>query len=414
MKGVEMNTTMFFGAATSAYQVEGWNVFADWWMEEQNGRLPLSLEAVDHWNRWEEDFLLMASAGFTAYRFSISWPRVEPQEGRWDVRALERYRRMLERLHELKITPVVTLHHFVNPYWFYRQGGWLRPDAPLAFQKYVRVVLQHLGDLASIWITFNEPVVYAYHGFLEGIWPPFLRSLRKTYRVLRHILLAHELATQVIREYCPDARVGIAKHLIDFRPAGRGLSEKVASRVHRMFNQDVLDILVTGKMRMPYGREDLGKTLDFIGVNYYMTRTFRFSLRAFTRFFAQEVPTESLYPNTMGWSMDASGLEGVLRFAASYGLPLWITENGIATAEGHEDPVRETFIRDHLQVVRRMRDEGLPVEGYLYWSLLDNYEWAEGFEKRFGLVEVDYTTLERRPRTSFMAYPRLVQDIVGA
>ena len=405
--------TFHFGTATSAYQVEGWNVFADWWMEEQNGRLPLSMEAVDHWHRWEEDFLLMASAGFTAYRFSISWPRVEPHEGQVDRKALETYRTMLGRLHELGITPVVTLHHFVNPYWFYRQGGWLRPESPVAFQKFVRVVLQHLSDLVSIWIPFNEPVVYAYHGFMEGIWPPFIRDLRKVFRVLRHMLLAHRLAVEVIREYCPDARVGIAKHLVDFRPAGRGLHEKVARRVHRMFNQDVLDILVHGTMRMPYGREHLGPSLDFIGVNYYMTRTLRFSLRAPGQFFTREVETESRYPNTMGWTMDAAGFENVLRFAGRYGLPIWITENGIATDEGHEDPVREMFIRDHLQVVRRLREEGLPVEGYLYWSLLDNYEWAEGFKKRFGLVEVNRTTLERSPRTSLMRFPGMIRELFG-
>ncbi len=406
------SSPILYGTATSAYQVEGMNVFADWWMEEQNGRLPVSLEAVDHWNRWEEDFLLMASAGMTAYRFSLSWPRIEPLPGRVDSRALDRYRRMVGRLHEIGLVPLVTLHHFVNPYWFYRKGGWLLPEAPLVFQRYVRTVVQALGDLVPYWITLNEPVVYAYHGFLEGIWPPFHRSFRQTFRVLAHLVRAHTLAYQTIKEHVPTARVGIAKHLIAFRPhRNAGKDRWVVHRIRRMFNEDVPMMIREGRLFPPYGNATLTPALDFLGINYYMTRTFTFSIRAPFRLFAREVPRTSAYPNTMGWTLDAEGFREVLQWARSLHLPLWITENGIATHEGHEDPVRQQFIRDHLRVLREERDRGLPVEGYLYWSLLDNYEWAEGFRPRFGLVEVDYATLACKPRASLHRFASIVREI---
>lgn len=408
---MNMKPPILFGAATSAYQVEGMNVFADWWMEEQKGNLPPSMEAVDHWNRWEEDFLLLKSAGLQAYRFSLSWPRIQSLPDRIDHQALDTYRKMVGNLRAFGVLPLVTLHHFVNPYWFARQGGWLHPESPQRFQKFVGIAVRALGDLVSHWITLNEPVVYAYQGFLKGQWPPFYKHTCSAFRVMDHLAQAHRLAYLTIKEHLPEAKVGIAKHMVAFRPYRDSFLDRwTAQRVHQTFNQQFID-----KIRESFhpSQKDTPLLLDFLGINYYMIRTVRFWPWTPFELFSKEVPSDTHYPNTMGWPMEAGGLGEILHGIIKQGIniPLWITENGIATDEDQEDSLRQQFIRDHLEVIREARTEGIPIEGYLYWSLLDNYEWAEGFGPRFGLIAVDRTTQDRIPRRSLNRFRIIVQEV---
>ncbi len=390
-----------FGAATSAYQVEGHDPAADWAWYAREGGVPPCDQAVDHWRRWKEDFLLLNAFGYSAYRFSLSWSRIQPEPDRWDDRALDRYAVMLDELHRLGITPLVTLHHFVNPWWISEKGGWEQPETVERFLGFVRKVLDALGGEVPYWITLNEPVVYAVQGWVEGTWPPFVRSLPRAFRVLRHMAMAHVLAYREIKSRYPSAFVGLAKHLITIVPLHtRGPDRWSAGILDALFNWRWLEGVARGTLPFPFGRgEVLGvpPVLDFLGINYYARRRVRFDPRPWA-LFLRVVPPPSPPRNQMGWEEDPRGLtELLLKAHQKLGVPLWITENGIAV---DEDLLRQQFINDHLLAIQEARKKGVPVEGYLYWSLLDNFEWAEGFRPTFGLVRVVRPSMDRIPRPS--------------
>jgi len=390
-----------FGAATSAYQVEGHDPAADWAEYARQGKVPPCGVAVDHWRRWREDVLLMNAFGYTAYRFSLSWSRIQPEPDRWDHGALDRYAALLDALHRLGITPLVTLHHFVNPWWVSEKGGWETPQTVDRFLAFVQKVVGVLGGEVPYWITLNEPVVYAVQGWVEGTWPPFVRSLPRAFRVLRHMAQAHVLAYREIKSRYPSAFVGLAKHLIAVQADRPGLLDRWSAGIlDMMFNWRWLEGVHQGILGVPFGRgEVIGvpPVMDFLGINYYARRRVRFDPRPWA-LFLRVVDPPTPPRNQMGWEEDPEGLTGLLREAyRRFGLPLWITENGTAV---DNDLLRQQFLNDHLLAVRTARSEGVPVEGYLYWSLLDNYEWAEGFRPTFGLVQVVRGSLDRIPRPS--------------
>jgi beta-glucosidase len=402
-----------FGAATAAHQVEGDNRANDWWDWESAGRVATpSGRACDHYHRFRQDMEIAEQLGHNAHRLSLEWSRLEPEEGRWDEKAFAHYDRVIQELSRRRIEPVVTLHHFTNPRWFAARGGWSSPEAPACFERFVKRVVEAFGLSVKIWITINEPLVYIYHGYLSGLWPPGEKSTEQARRVFRHFLLAHIRAYGAIHDHYENVLqrpvwVSYAKHMSEYTPH-RPDSWRDRWTVwlrHRLFNDSFTDALMSGFLFMPgIFCEFLPRrgALDFIGVNYYTRYRIRFAGWSGEKAVGEEVepgrPAEEPDKyNSLGWEIYPEGLRRALLRVKKHGLPVLVCENGICT---NDDRQREAFIREHLAALARSVREGVWVAGYLHWSLLDNFEWAEGFGPRFGLVEVDYQNFERKIRPS--------------
>lgn len=412
-----------WGAATSSHQVEGNNTKNDWWDWELT-RLTYSRSglAADHWNRFEEDFKLAQSLGHNAHRFSIEWSRIEPEEGQWDSTALDHYAEVIQSLRSKGMEPIVTLHHFTLPLWLSRQGGWASPKTPELFARYVKKVTERLGGDVHYWMTLNEPGASVYRGYLAGEWPPGEKSPEKSLVVFKNFLLGHVLAYEQINStYASKGwakpMVGIAQSVLIFRACSdTSIRDRVAARFrHWMFNHLFVQALIRGKaycigvfsIHLPRA-----KTLDFIGLNYYTREFVRHHGFGFPGILGQGC-TEMLQQdrrtakdNFLSWEIYPQGLQTFLKDFSRYKLPLLVSENGIAT---NDDSERVEFIIEHLKATAYAMKDGAPVIGYLYWSLLDNYEWAEGFVPRFGLIEVNYITQERKIRESARKYEEIIR-----
>ena len=396
-----------WGASTSAHQVEGGNTLNDWWDWESAGRVPeRSGEAADHFHRYRDDYDLAQALEHNAHRFSLEWSRIEPEEGRWSEEAIAHYRDVLLALRERGIEPVVTLYHYTMPRWMAAKGGWESPLMEDRFARYVGRVMRDLGPLARWWITLNEPVVQVFKGWIIGQWPPGKTDWKSAFAVLRHMVRAHVRAYHLVHEHRPDAMVSIAKHVLALSACDpKRWRDRLSVRVRSyFFNHLFVDALHTGVLRVPglfWERLPHGRTLDFIGINYY-TRDFVHNTgldlpgwmggacRLDNRQHVGKL-------NGLGWEVYPEGLAQYLREFSRFGLPILVTENGIPAGE---DDDRWTFIYLHLWQVARAIADGVNVVGYLHWSLLDNYEWADGYRARFGLVEVDFATQARRIRPS--------------
>ena len=380
-----------WGAATSAHQVEGNNIHNDWWAWEKSGKGERSGTAADSWHRWREDIALAKSLGHTAHRFSLEWSRLEPAPGEWDRRALDHYRQVLLALRAEGLASFVTLHHFTNPLWLARQGGWEKARAVQHFLRYTRQVVTQLGDLVDFWVTLNEPNVYAQQSFWAGRWPPQKKSWGSFLRVSRHLAAAHEVAYQEIHRHLPLARVGVAQNMIAFvphRPTSRA-DGRAAALYSQWFNHRFFTAT--------------RGTHDFIGVNSYFAAKKRW--RPWPPH-AATIPPAGPHSD-LNWPISPAGLTQVLLEATRYKVPIYVTENGVADAK---DTLRADFIRDHLRAVEAAQARGADVRGYLHWSLIDNFEWDLGFAPRFGLVAVDYATQKRTPRRSAYVYKAIIEQ----
>lgn len=410
-----------WGAATSAHQVEGENFWNDWWAWEHAGRVPeKSGRACDHYRLFREDFHLARTLGHTAHRFSIEWSRLEPREGEWDEQAFRHYEEVFNALHAEGLEPVVTLHHFTNPAWFVEKGGWLAKGAAEKFAVYVRRVSERFGRKARFWITLNEPLIYIYQSFVLGRWPPGEKSLQNAFRVVRELIRAHMAAYEILHEAAAGSEcwVSVAHHTIAFAPC-RPYSplDRLAVFLRQWFvNRLLVQSLQSGFLFYPgifFEKLPAKKTLDFLGVNYYSRDFVRFAGFWGGNQFGEVCgkghhPEEIHGLNDLGWEIYPQGLYQVLSSLRSFGLPILITENGVCVSD---DRVREKYIESHLAQMERARKEGIPIFGYLYWSLVDNFEWAEGFGPRFGIVEVDYATQQRRVRPSAETLKRCCERI---
>jgi beta-glucosidase len=357
-----------WGAATAAHQIEGNNVNNDWWRAEEGGLLPhRSGDACDSWNRWSQDIELLSQIGLNAYRLSIEWARVEPSPGHWDQAALDVYRRQLEGLKQAGIEPLVTLHHFTNPQWLAERGGWSNPDVVPRLANYADRVARQTSDLVKWWITINEPSILGLKGYIEGSWPPLRpMDLRGYVRLMRHAARGHVLARQALTSHRPDALVSMAFALWPMQ-ALRWWSpiDQAMARVG--------DWLWQGRVlsrALP--------ALDWIGVNYYS--------RNLVGWPPAMRHLDSANRTDFGWEIYPQGLYDVLRRVGQYSKPVVITENGIADAD---DDQRPGYIVAHLRQMHRAIADGVDLRGYMHWSLLDNFEWAEGYEQHFGLATRD-------------------------
>ncbi len=434
-----------WGTATAAYQIEGavhedgrgpsiWDTFSHTPGKTYEGHT--GDVACDHYHRWPEDIRLLRDLGAPAYRFSIAWPRILPEGvGTVNERGLAFYERLVDALLEAGITPFVTLYHWDLPQALQDRGGWAERATVEAFATYADIVVRRLGDRVRYWITHNEPWVVAYLGHYEGVHAPGLQDLATAIRVSHHLLLSHGLAAQAIRAACSQASLGITLNLSPALPASDAPADhEAATRLDGVLNRWFLDA-VFGRgypadilaAFAPYYQpplEDLltiAQPLDFLGVNYYAPAF----VRAVT---PEEKPLglESLPPaelaqrgyelTDMGWPVVPDGLEQLLlRLQRDYAPPaIYVTENGAAypdqVVDGRvQDDRRIAYLAAHFAAAHRALEAGVPLRGYFVWSLLDNFEWAFGYSKRFGIVYVDYHTLARLPKASYDWYQEVIR-----
>jgi beta-glucosidase len=397
-----------WGAATSAHQVEGGNTNNDWSAWEDEGHVLVSAGmACDHFHRFREDFDLAEGLLHNAHRFSLEWSRVEPEPGQFSDDGLQHYRDVIDALIARGIEPVVTIHHYTIPRWLAARGGWEDAEIERCFVRYVERVVQAYGDRVRWWITINEPVVQVFKGWLIGQWPPGrVGDYPRAMQVIRRMLRAHVLAYHAIHEKRPDAMVSVAQHCLAFTPNHpRNPFDRLSTMFRDfLFNNLFIEALHTGRIALPglfFERLPFGRTLDFIGMNYYtrdFVRNTGFNLPGFVGLSATlENERRIGKRNDLGWEVFPEGLGHFLRSFQRYQMPLLITENGIPTTD--EDD-RWAFIYMHLWQVMRAMAAGVPVVGYLYWSLLDNYEWVDGFTAKFGLIGVNFKTQDRVVRPS--------------
>jgi beta-glucosidase len=426
-----------WGVATSAYQIEGgqldgrgdsiWDEFCrrpGTIKDGSDGRV-----ACDHYHRFEGDVDLMADLGVGAYRFSVSWPRVQPLgSGAWNDRGFDFYRRLLDRLAHRGIAPYLTLYHWDLPQSLQEQGGWANRDTVHRFVDYAREVARRLGDGVASIATHNEPWVIATLGHEAGIFAPGIRSRRTAMQVSHHLLLSHGLALQALRADGVQVPLGIVLNQSPIHAASDSPEDVATARLHDgltirwymdpllrgQYPADVIEHLGADAPEVqPGDLETIRQPLDFLGLNYY-TRNVSGAGQPI------EPPHAEREVTAMGWEVFPAGLtELLLRLDADYELPpIYITENGAAYADtlvdGRvADSARVRYLRSHIAAMADALERGVDVRGYFVWSLLDNFEWADGYSKRFGIVHVDYETQRRTPKDSASWYRDLLTSFRG-
>lgn len=408
MNNFKFPKNFYFGASTSAHQVEGgnknnWTDFErlnakrltlnakekqwpDFILENYPSPLDeenyVSGRACDHYNRFREDFDIAKSLGHNAYRFSIEWSRIEPEEGQFNEKEIKHYNQVIRALRERGIEPFVTLWHWTLPVWLEEKGGVECKEFPMYFSRFSEFMIKKMSNEVKFWVTLNEPDMYAINAYLRGIWPPQKKSLFKFYRVLKNLAEAHKaIYSNILKNVGINARVGIAKNNVYF-------TGWPALILNYFWNEWFLNKIKNHQ--------------DFIGLNYYFhshTKGLRFNKNK-----NEEI-------NDMGWEIYPEGIYHVLKNLQKYNKPIYITENGLADAR---DIRREKFIKETLSWASKAISESVDVRGYFHWSLLDNFEWDKGFWPRFGLVEVDYMTMERKIRPSALEYKHIIEKGLSA
>ncbi len=392
-----------WGAATSAYQVEGGNSNSDWWEWEKAGKADNeSGRACDYWNRYKEDHYLLQKLGTNLFRLSIEWARIEPQEGVFSEEAILHYRKIFKDLKKRNIKTQVTFWWWTSPIWFSEKYGWHKKESAEIFARYVEKVTKELGDLIDIFTTFNEPMVPLGQGYLGGVFPPGHKNPLKFFRAIKNVAEAHKASYKIIHRIKPEAEVGITYLYNWYESEGFGILLNLVNRIAQWFRIDLLG-------------NKIKNFQDYIGVNYYRLGKIKFEMRNFKinpreqKYFCFTIEEDK--DNVMKWITYPKGIYLVLKEASEkFKLPIYITENGGPTREGLDDIERIAFIKNHLAFVHKAINEGVDVRGYNFWSLVDNLEWLYGYEPCFGLIEIDYKTLERKPRKSYFEYQKIIKN----
>lgn len=415
--------------------MEGHNSASDWWRWEHDGHIEggvVSGAACDHWSKAAADLELAAGLGTNSYRFSVEWAKLEPAEGEWCEEAFSWYDSLLGHCERLGLVPMLTLHHFTLPAWLADKGGFSSPESVPAFQRFVEKVAARLGMRVPLWCTFNEPMVLLMGSYVGGFMPPALFAPELFGRACENILRAHLLAYDHLHANLTERsgpwqglplQVGVANNMLDFLPDRwwHPMEQGLARVIRRFYNRAWLDAL-TGRRQhfgvpfvLPRARsvaEARGrKLIDFVGVNYYTKAYVKWRPRDSSAETLKQLPLGVSFArrtepqSDLGWAVHPAGFRSVLREAGSYGLPIYITENGLAD---REDSLRPAYLLSHLREVAGALKDGIDVRGFYYWSLLDNFEWVKGFGPRFGLFHVDYQTLARSARPSAQLFKRVI------
>ncbi|MGA5321302.1 GH1 family beta-glucosidase [Streptomyces seoulensis] len=428
-----------WGTATSAYQIEG--------AVDEDGRSPSIWDtfshtpgkidgddngdtACDHYHRWRDDLGLMRQLGVDMYRLSVAWPRVVPGgDGPVNPKGLAFYDELTDALLEAGITPSVTLYHWDLPQVLQDRGGWPERDTAEHFAAYASAVAERLGDRVTHWATLNEPLCSAWIGHLEGKMAPGWTDLTAAVRASYHLLLGHGLATQAIRAAAPGAEIGIVTNLSTVHAATDSPEDMAAAHrqdghvnrwwldpVHgRGFPADMVEVYGVELPEKPGDLETIATPLDWLGLNYYMPAHVADDPNGPAPY-ARSVRREGVPRTGMDWEIDASGIETLLlRLTEEYGArSIYVTENGSSFPDRVgpdgtvDDPERRAYLESHLAACASAVAKGAPLAGYFAWSLMDNFEWAYGYDKRFGLFHVDYATQARTIKASGRRYAEII------
>src|SRR3989344_1228225 len=386
-----------WGAATSAHQVEGQNTNSDWW-EWEKTHLPenkRSGKVVDQYHRFEQDFELVTKIGHNAHRLSIEWSRIEPEEGKFDEAAIEHYIQVLSSLKKKGMTERLTLHHFTNPLWLAKNGGWENLKTPFYFERFVKTVVPRLESYVDLWVTIKEPSVLVWCGYIEAKWPPQKKNKISAIKAMWNLSRAHKKAYRIIHQFVPNAAVGIAHNVSSFEAFHHHSILEDFMEWFMDISTNHLFYYLTGK-----------NTHDFLGLNYYFNQYINFSGEGH---FPEIVDIETTKKDVsdLGWEIHPEGIFDVIMDFSDYHKPVYITENGLASTN---DDRRVRFLLSYLKEIYHAIQSGVQVKGYFHWSLMDNYEWSDGFSPRFGLIEVDYKTLQRTPLPSAYVYQEIIEN----
>ena len=403
-----------WGTATAAHQVEGNNSNNNWFDWEDkldevgNYRIHKNEKsglAADHWNRYPEDIQLMRNLGVNHYRFSVEWSKIEPTQGTIDYDVIKHYRNLCDSLIKNNITPVITLHHFTNPIWFEELGAFEKESNITHFINFSKITFNELNDLVPIWCTFNEPVVYVSQGYFNGVFPPGKKDPTLAGIVSKNIFNAHTKLYHELKNLKNgnNVQIGIVKNIFQFDPFNRwNLLDWITSKIlNDVYTNDPINFLKTGSFRffLPGAKSinmknnSAKNSLDFIGLNYYSRMHVRGHINT-KKSFTLETRKQDIQTD-MNYSIYPEGFYRALKTISQLNVPIYVTENGVADKK---DFIRAEFISKYLFAMYKAIKEGIDIRGYFYWSLMDNFEWAEGYQMKFGLYEVDFKTQKRTLR----------------
>lgn len=405
-------STFLWGVATSAFQLEG-SPHADW--ASWDSILSSKPDVTNHYTLYKEDLCLLKELGVNAYRFSLEWSRIQPREKVWDGKAVAHYQDIIDILLENNIEPMVTLHHFTHPLWFIKKYPWHKIESIEKFLDFAEKIVSTIKGV-KYWITFNEPYVLLLGGYLEGCMPPGIKDMFLAVNALKNIFTCHGGAYDIIHSKIPGSMVSVAHNMAALTPwkIWNPLDRLLAKIAKHFYNHSLIDAFLTGTMRIKFPFKNpvdidlpIKNKLDFFGVNYYTRVHMRFNPFKKMGVELRHRDIDGYGLTDMGWEIHPHGLEKVLRYASRLDVPLIITENGIAT---RDDQRKIKFMKRHIDVLEKCIKEGLDVRGYFYWSLIDNYEWLQGLDARFGLYKVDFDTLKRKPTNAAAYYSYLIKS----
>lgn len=422
------NKDFLWGAATASAQIEGgWN---------DDGRTPSIWDnapshkikneanchiACDHYHRYKEDFALMKELGLKSYRFSVSWSRVQPEKGKINKKGLDFYVNLVKELKNAGIEPLVTIFHWDLPMWVHNEGGWLSEKIIPLFEEYTKIIVNALSDEVTYWIPMNEPQCFIMLGYAYAIHAPFKFGLLNIPKATRICMLAHSASVNAIRKYAKKTpKIGIAMAAGAYIPKSETADDIEKAR-HKSFNSGIglmnnrwwSDPILLSKPVTAFGflktherdMKDIYQKLDFVGLNVYQP------------YGVSKRKLNDSRKTSMGWAIDGKVLYWTIRFYFErYGLPIMVTENGMADNDciSHDGAVHDAkrieFLKEYLGGVKRAVDEEIPVLGYQHWSLMDNFEWAEGYGPRFGLIYIDYNTQKRTIKDSGYWYKKIIES----
>lgn len=344
----------------------------------------VSGRAIEHYKRYEDDLKLLEKIGVNLYRFSIEWSRIEPEEGVFNQEALDYYKKYLATVKDKNIQTMVTLWHWTMPVWLAKKGGTSNSRFVFYFERFVEQVVSQLADQVDFWLTLNEPTIYSGFSYFSGIGPVGKKNFLKVFKSFSILAKAHNRAYDVIKKHDPTSKVSLAHHALPVVAHGGKLINRIAKKALDWFFNEHFIKLVSGK-------------LDFLGLNNYVL----FEVDKFQRVHKTDKVSD------LAWELTPESVYHMLNDYKKYNLPIIITENGVAD---HDDDDRVWYIEEVVKNIAQAQQEGIDVQGYVYWSFIDNFEWDKGFWPRFGLVEVDYKTMARKMRPSAAEFRRIIQD----
>ena len=424
-QNIHFPNSFAWGTATAAHQVEGNNTNNNWYdwehqLDENNQpRIhngDKSILAADHWNRYPDDIKLMKDIGVNHYRFSIEWSKIEPDNGNFNVEAIQHYRDLCDSLIKNDVTPVVTLHHFTHPIWFEKLGAFEKRENIDHFIEYSEYAFDNLKDLVPIWCTINEPSVFVSQGYFNGIFPPGKKDPVLAAVVLENLLYAHTKTYKHLKNLDggDQAQIGLIKNIFQFDPLRRWhiLDWAFSKVLNNVFTHSTLDYFkkghaifsLPGMVKKHMENNDAIGAMDFIGLNYY-SRMHVKGQASITEPFIFEKRTQDIQTD-MDYALYPEGFYKALHTISTLKKPIYVTENGVAD-QGNN--IREIFIKRYLYALNKAVLDGLDIRGYFYWTLMDNFEWAEGYKMKFGLYEVDFKTQKRTLRESSNLFVNMVQ-----